>query len=374
MSISLFRADNDVQFLTKSLDTFINEDVAEIKPTILLVDDEENNIQLLKRTFRGNYNVLTACNGSEALDIVEKEGEHISLIVSDQKMPLMEGTEFLKRTNEKYPDIIKILLTAHQDSNIIMSAINDCKLYQYVLKPFDPQELKMSVDKGLQKYSMVTRRNAILNDLKELFYKTIKATAAALDAKDPYTHGHSLRVTVYSLILGKQAGLNDKELEQLETAGLLHDIGKISIPQNILCKTSKLSDEEFEVMKGHAANGGRMIKNVKKLEDVSNWLAAHHERWDGRGYPLGLKGEQIPLFARIIAIADTYDAMTSDRPYRKALPHEVAIGEVHKYAGIQFDPKLAAIFVNLSATIKAAHDNPEEFYRKYSFLRKYMSS
>lgn len=360
--------------LKDSIDTFINNDMANVKPTILIVDDEINNLQLLKRTFRGSYNILTASNGYEALDIVAREGDGISLIVSDQKMPEMEGTEFLKRVNETHPNIVKILLTGHQDSDIIVSAINDCQLYQYILKPFDPEELKVSVNNGLKKFELSSRKTLIMKDLKELFYKTIKSISFALDAKDPYTHGHSLRVTLYSLILASKLGLNDTALEEIETAGLLHDIGKIGIPQSILCKTDKLTDEEFEIMKDHTGRGAKMIQNVKKLRAVASWLKSHHERWDGRGYPCGLKGTEIPLFARVIALADTYDAMTSTRPYRKALPHEIAIQEIKRCAGIQFDPELAELFVANEAEIKAAKDNPEEYYNKLSFLQKYINT
>lgn len=360
--------------LKESIDTFINNDMTDTKPTILIVDDEINNLQLLKRTFRGSYNILTASNGYEALDVVAKEGDAISLIVSDQKMPQMEGTEFLKKVNETHPDIIKILLTGHQDSDIIVSAINDCQLYQYILKPFEPEELKVAVSNGLKKYELSSRKILIMKDLKELFYKTIKSISCALDAKDPYTHGHSLRVTLYSLILASKLGLTDSALEEIETAGLLHDIGKIGIPQAILCKQAKLTDEEFEIMKDHTCRGEKMIKNVKKLHAVASWLKSHHERWDGRGYPCGLKGTEIPLFARVIAIADTYDAMTSTRPYRKALPHEVAIQEIKRCAGMQFDPELAEIFVAHEAEIKAAKENPEEYYEKLSFLQKYINS
>lgn len=360
--------------LKDSIDTFINNDMANVKPTILIVDDEINNLQLLKRTFRGSYNILTASNGYEALDVVAKEGDGISLIVSDQKMPEMEGTEFLKRVNETHPNIVKILLTGHQDSDIIVSAINDCQLYQYILKPFDPEELKVSVNNGLKKFELSSRKTLIMKDLKELFYKTIKSISFALDAKDPYTHGHSLRVTLYSLILASKLGLNDTALEEIETAGLLHDIGKIGIPQSILCKTDKLTDEEFEIMKDHTGRGAKMIQNVKKLRAVASWLKSHHERWDGRGYPCGLKGTEIPLFARVIALADTYDAMTSTRPYRKALPHEIAIQEIKRCAGIQFDPELAELFVANEVEIKAAKDNPEEYYNKLSFLQKYINT
>ena len=364
----------DESQLKNCIDTFINNDIIDIKPTILIVDDEINNLQLLKRTFRGLYNIITASNGFEALDIINREGDAISLIVSDQKMPEMEGTEFLKRVNETHPEIVKILLTGHQDTDIIVSAINDCQLYQYILKPFDPEELKVSVDNGLKKFVLAARKTLILKDLKELFYKTIKSISCALDAKDPYTHGHSLRVTLYSLILASKLGLSDAALEEIETAGLLHDIGKIGIPQSILCKNDKLTDEEFEVMKDHAKRGEQMIKSVKKLTAVASWLKSHHERWDGRGYPSGLKGTDIPLFARIIALADTYDAMTSTRPYRKALPHEIAIQEIKRCAGMQFDPELAEVFVANEAEIKAAKDNPEEYYPKLSFLQKYIDN
>ncbi|MDD3237926.1 MAG: HD domain-containing protein [Candidatus Gastranaerophilales bacterium] len=359
--------------ISHSLNTLIENDLESIKQTILLVDDEENNLQLLKRTLRGSYNIKTATNGKDALEIIKNDGENISLVVSDQKMPEMEGTEFLKHVNEINPDIVKILLTGHQDTDIIVASINDCQLYQYILKPFEPEELKVSIKNGLKKYELSSNRVTIMRDLKELFYKTIKSISLALDAKDSYTNGHSLRVTLYSLILANNMNLSDEVLEEIETAGLLHDIGKIGIPHNILCKPGKLTDEEFEIMKKHPEQGEKMIMNIKKLKIIANWLKTHHERWDGKGYPLGLKGEEIPISARIIALADTYDAMTSTRPYRKSLPHEVAIAEIQKCSGTQFDPQLAEMFVSLQDTIKAAKENPEEFYNKYSYLRKYLT-
>lgn len=340
------------------------------KHTILIVDDEVNNLQLLRRTLRNDYNILTASNGKEALEIVEGKGSEIALIVSDQKMPEMEGTEFLKRASENYPDIIKILLTGHLDVDAIVDSINDCHLYQYIVKPFDPEELKLTIETGIQKYDLVNNKTVILKDLRELFYKTIKLIASALDAKDPYTHGHSLRVTMYSLILAKKLNLDETTLEEIETAGLLHDIGKIGIPQSILCKPGKLTDEEYEVMKSHPAQAEKMLMGIKKLTVVSNWLRAHHERWDGRGYPYGLKGEEIPISGRIIALADTYDAMTSTRSYRKALSHETAMEEIQRCSGTQFDPVLAELFVSLSEEISAAKDDPETYYPKYSYLQK----
>lgn len=340
------------------------------KHTILLVDDEVNNLQLLRRTLRHDYNILTASNGKEALEIVEGKGKEIALIVSDQKMPEMEGTEFLKRVAGEYPDIIKILLTGHLDVDAIVDSINDCHLYQYIVKPFDPEELKLTIETGIQKFDLMNNKTIILKDLRELFYKTIKLIASALDAKDPYTHGHSLRVTMYSLILAKALNLDDTTLEEIETAGLLHDIGKIGIPQKILCKPGKLTDEEYEVMKSHPQQAEKMLMGIKKLTVISNWLRTHHERWDGKGYPNGLKGEEIPISGRIIALADTYDAMTSTRSYRKALSHETAIAEIQRCAGTQFDPVLAELFVKCQDEIKAAKEDPETYYPKYSYLQK----
>ncbi len=344
------------------------------KPTILLVDDEENNLKLLIRTFRNEFNTLTAKNGQEAIDMVNKYGNNIALIVSDQIMPVKTGVQFLTEITPQFPNIVKILLTGYSDSNDIISAINSCSLYQYVLKPFEPDNLKFIVNTGLSKYNLASSNEAMLKDLRELFYKTLKSISAALDSKDPYTHGHSMRVTLYSLILAKELNLDEKMLEEIETAGLLHDIGKIGIPQSILCKPGKLTDEEFAIMKSHPEQGEKMLNGIKKLSIISNWLKTHHERWDGKGYPLGLSGEDIPLSARIIALADTYDAMTSTRSYRKALDHSVAIAEIKKCAGSQFDPSLAEIFVRIEDKIKAAKNNPEITYPKYSYLQKHLGN
>ena len=366
-----------IQDTTSYIETFhklLEEaSVPKNKHTILIVDDEPDNLALLRRTFRSKYDVLTATNGKEALEVVNEKGDNISLIVSDQKMPVMQGTEFLAEVNEKYPDIIKMLLTGHSDIDILVDSINKCNLFQYIFKPFEPEELLMTVQSGIDVYELEHKRKRVLRDLKELFYTTIKSIASALDAKDAYTHGHSLRVTMYSLILAKyMPNVDDKFKEELETTGLLHDIGKIGISENILCKPGKLTDEEFEVMKSHTTKGKKLINNIKKLSYISEWLNAHHERWDGQGYPSGLKGEEIPISARIIAIADTYDAMTSSRSYRKALSHEVARDEIIRCSGTQFDPALVEIFKKAEKEFSIAHDDAENYYKNISILRQYI--
>ena len=357
-------------FLLDSVKEIISTSAVQNEHTILIVDDEINNLQLLKRTLRGKYHILTASNGLEALETLKENIDSVSLIVSDHKMPIMEGTKFLEEANTIAPDVIKILLTGFSDIEIITDAVNKCNLFQYILKPFDPQELQEVIKNGIDKFDLVSSKSLILKDLKELFYKTIKSISSALDAKDEYTHGHSMRVTLYSIILAKAVNVPENQLEMIEISGLLHDIGKIAIPQAILCKAGKLSDEEFVIMKTHPSNSEKLISSIKKLEKIAPGIKHHHERWDGRGYPDKLAGEDIPYSARIIAIADTYDAMTSTRSYRKALTHEIAIDEIQKCAGSQFDPVLAQKFVEIQDTIRAAKENPDEYYLKYSSLYK----
>lgn len=372
----------EVIFLSKNfLDHNIVSDIESIlltpngnkKHTILAVDDEENNLSLVYRTLRNDYNILLASSGEEALGFLEQYGNEISLIVSDQKMPIMQGTELFKRMSEDYPEIIKVLLTGYSNVDILVEAINECHLFQYILKPFEPEQLCMIVDNGIKKHELASSKTQILKDLSELFYKTIKSIAHALDAKDEYTHGHSLRVTLYSMALAKKLDLSDNLLEEIETTGLLHDIGKIAIPEKILLKPGKLTDEEFEIIKKHPELGEHLINGIGKLKLISNWLKYHHERYDGKGYPEGLIGEQIPISSRIIAIADTYDAMTSTRAYRPALSHEAAIEEVKRCAGTQFDPKLAEIFISIGDEINMIKQDPDGFYPKYSYLDKLMN-
>lgn len=338
--------------------------------TILIVDDEVDNLMLLKRTLRRSYNILCASNGVEALDIVNKHGKDISLILSDQRMPQMTGTDFLAQTTERYPNIIRMLLTGYADIEAMIDGVNKCQLFQYVTKPFEPEELEVIVRNGIDAYELTVSKNTLLQDLKELFFTTIKSISSALDAKDNYTHGHSHRVTLFSLIIAKELNLDDSFMEQIELSGLLHDIGKIGVPEDILCKPGKLTDEEYKIIKLHPERGKKILKGISKLSNVSIWLASHHERWDGRGYPQGMAGEEIPIAARILAIADTYDAMTSNRSYRKGLPHEVAREEIKKCAGSQFDPAMVDIFLKVEKVFEDAAQNPLEYYAEYSFLNK----
>ncbi|EKE04382.1 MAG: response regulator receiver modulated metal dependent phosphohydrolase [uncultured bacterium] len=314
-----------------------------MKYNILVVDDEIDNLQLFIRTFRKKYNVLIANSGYEAIEILKNN--HIDLIISDHKMPEMDGVEFLTRSLSINPDTIRILLTAYTDASSLISAINNAKIYRYVKKPWNINDLSNIVDSALEVYQLNFDNQELAVNLKDLFSGTIAAITNALDAKDSFTFGRSKRVTYYALKAGKHLGLSDAELSELELAGLLHDIGMIGVPESIINKPGTLSQEEYNSIKEHVTYGVKILEEIKQLESVISSIKSHHERYDGTGYPHGLKGDQIPIGAKIIAVADTYDAMTSDRAYRKGLTHEVAVAEIQIGAGTQFDPDIINAFV-----------------------------
>ena len=201
---------------------------------------------------------------------------------------------------------------------------------------------------GMSSQVAIALENAKLyKSLRDMFIDSISSLAGAIDAKDPYTNGHSQRVTEYSVEIGKEMGLNDEQLELLEYTAVLHDVGKIGITDMILNKQSQLDNEEFAIMKRHTTIGAKILSSMRSLEKLISGAQYHHEKYDGTGYFEGLKGNEIPLEARIISVADTYDAMTTDRPYRKGLAHDVAISEVNRCSGTQFDPVVVKSFTDV---------------------------
>lgn len=328
------------------------------KYNILVVDDELDNLQLFKRTFRRKYNVFLASSGMEGLEILKNNEIH--MIITDQKMPEMEGVDFLKKTIEMSPDSMRMLVTGYTDANALISAINSGKIYRYIKKPWNPDEILNLVDTAMKIYQLNIDNQTLANDIKELFSGTINAIIEALDAKDSFTLGRSKRVTFYSTETGKALGLTKSELSELELAGLLHDIGMIGIPETILNKPEQLTQEEFDIVKKHVDFGVKILLDIKQLESIICIIEAHHEKWNGKGYPKGIQGKDIPLGARIIALADTYDSMTSDRAYRKGLPHNIAVEEIKKNSGVQFDPELVDVFLNIVDKVSEEIKNWEE--------------
>lgn len=317
----------------------------ERKYKILIVDDEPDNLALLYRTLRTKYDITKASNAIEALETLKSE--EFDCILSDHKMPLMDGVEFLKRVYDMQPKTMRLLVTAYSDVKILIDAINYAKIYRYIKKPYTPDKLMLIVESALETYQLKIDNENLITDLKDLFSGTIKAIIEALDAKDSFTLGRSRRVAFYALKIVNKMALSPSEVSQIELAGLLHDIGMIGVAENILNKTQQLTEDEYEKIKMHVQYSVKILEDIKQLQDITEIIKYHHEHYDGNGYPYGLKGEEIPLGSRIIAIADAYDSMISNRAYRKSRTPAEALEIIRNGAGVQFDPYLVQIFENI---------------------------
>jgi putative two-component system response regulator len=328
---------------------------------ILIVDDEENICNILARRFTGEgYLCVTANNGREALNHFYKDT--FSLIISDIKMPEMDGVELLKKVKSVDPNMMVIMVTAYPEIDMAVEAMR-LGAYDFIIKPADLDFVVLSVKKALEKKrleeevetyhknleKLVEERTAKLQQayrtLKKAHLDSVKVLAEALDAKDPYTRGHSERVARMSLRIANHLDFAEERLEVLEYGALLHDIGKIGIKDEVLQKPGALSTEEYQYIQEHPLIGAKIVEGIDFFKDKIPMIRHHHEHFDGSGYPDGLIGEDIPLEARIITIPDAFDAMTSLRPHRKALPLQDVLIELEKGKGRQFDPKILEIFL-----------------------------
>lgn len=333
------------------------------KYKILIVDDEPDNLQLLYRTLRGKYEIMKANGPKEALELLKTND--FQCIISDHKMPDIDGVEFLKLSCETHPNAMRLLVTAYSDVKILIDAINYARIYRYIKKPYNPDELLHIVEASLEYYQLRADNENLIKDLKELFSGTIKAIIEALDAKDSFTLGRSRRVAFYSSKMVDYLGLARSQAGIIELAGLLHDIGMIGVAEDILNKTQKLTPEEFEEIKKHVHHSVKILEDIKQLCDVIEIIKYHHEYYDGNGYPYGKRGEEIPLGSRIIAIADAYDSMVSNRAYRQGLAPEEALKLIEERSGSQFDPKLVDAF---KAILPRATEEIKEFEEKSTFI------
>jgi len=336
---------------------------------VLLIDDEPANLRLLRRVLGQDYDTLVAENGSDGLKILAEE--QVSLIISDQRMPGMTGVEVLSASREIQPDAVRILLTGYTDIQALIDAINSGHIYKYVQKPWDAEDLKLTVKRAIESLELkqenailIVELRAALQQLENVSIATITALANALDAKCDYTSGHSLRVSRYAVSIGRHLGFSAEEMRDLELTGILHDIGKIGVPESILWKPGRLDPEEQKIMAIHPVKSAQMIEEFEHFERIRLWVRHHHEHLDGSGYPDGLAGENIPIGARAVLVADAYDAMTSDRPYRKSLGYERAAQELRKFSGKQFDPQMVdALLANCGERGELISENgiPDSF-------------
>ncbi len=321
---------------------------------IMIVDDEPANLRLLERLFRRDHTVITAGSGAEALQLLAQHD--VALLITDQRMPGMSGTELLKQSVSFRPHMVRIILTGYTDVSTLVEAINCGQIYKFVQKPWHNDELRLTVERALEhyrankaRYELEWANQRLTVRLKEMSQGFVRAIADALEAKDEHVHGHARRVCGYAVAIGRRLGCDETTLEQLSLAAFLHDIGKIGTPDAILLKPATLSDEEHAVMQLHSERGARMLAGIPEMQEVADAVRYHHEYYDGSGYPEGLCGEQIPLAARIIHVADAYDAMTSPRPFRQAYDHAAALKQLEDKAATQFDPQVVNAFCGLEA-------------------------
>jgi putative two-component system response regulator len=333
--------------------------LGEKREIILVVDDEEGIRYLLRQKLSSlGYYCLEADTADQALEILA--GNTVGLVLLDMKMPGKTGMDILPEIRRRYPQTSVIMATAVNDVNTVIDCMKQ-GAYDYLTKPFDLTELGMSVNRALEKRRLELALNDYhehlqqkVNDqariIRESFLNSITSLAFALDAKDSYTNGHSERVAGISTIIGRELNLSRELCEKIRIAGLIHDIGKIGIPETILNKTGQLTEEEFNIIKSHCEVGEHILQPVVDDTDILKMVRHHHERYDGRGYPDGLSGTQIPIGARILAVADSYDAMTTDRSYRKAMKPEEVITEMERSKWSHFDPAVADALIRMTVS------------------------
>src|SRR5258705_13242358 len=340
-----------------------------LSPRILIVDDELEITEILADLLSEQYDCVKADSAEQALTFLQ-EG-NFQLVISDITMPGMSGLDMIPQVKELTPDPVVVMITGLQT---VESRIEAMRLgaFDYVMKPFDLRQVEAVVKRALEHHELIVAKqryedhleelveqrtaelDRALDSLEEAYRSTLKALTAALETRDSETHGHSERVVTYSLRLGREYGLNREEMKSLEFGSLLHDIGKIGVPDSILRKPAKLTEEEWVRMREHPAHGQQILRGIEFLQGASRVVAQHHEKWDGSGYPLGLRAEDIDVCARIFSVADAFDAITSDRVYRRGKSYSAASQELDDWAGRQFDPKV----------VKAFHRVPKEDWEK----------
>jgi putative two-component system response regulator len=329
---------------------------AAANPYCLIVDDEPRLRQVMVHLMRSDgFQCVEAGNGLEALEQLTKHS--VALVLSDLRMPKMDGFELLRELRTRYPDIAVVMITAVADAEIAVSCLA-IGASDYVVKPYQLEDVRARVASALEKRRLILENRAYRESLEErvsvqarrleeLFLASMQSLAEALELKDPYTRGHSIRVSYYSTIIARAMGLDGEMLRQIELGGQVHDIGKIGVRESVLNKEGRLTPDEYEHIMTHPVLGWRILAPLLgETPHALNIVRSHHERFDGRGVPDGLKGDAIPVEARIVAAADALDAMTSDRPYRPCeMSLEAVVEELVRNSATQFDPEVVRAVV-----------------------------
>ena len=334
----------------------------ETKPqsaSILIVDDEQEISGVLSELLSSEYECTLAASAEEALEALARNS--FDLVLSDIHMSGMSGLQLVPLVRAQASDCVVIMISGMQT---IESAVEALRLgaFDYIMKPFDLRQVEAAVRRAQEHYELrrdkklyethleelveqrTSELDSALGSLEDAYRSTLRALTSALEARDAETHGHSHRVVTFSLRLGREVGLNKMQLRSLEFGSLLHDIGKIGVPDAILRKPASLTDDEWKKMREPPLHGQQILNGIEFLEGAARVVAQHHEKYDGSGYPLGLRADEIDLNARIFAVADAFDAMISDRVYRKGRSYEEAAEELDHCAGAHFDPAVVEAF------------------------------
>ncbi len=336
---------------------------------ILAVDDDPGVIDTLSVFLRrSGYNLTGLTNPVEAVEKVKSE--HFDLLILDFIMTPIHGDAVVEEIRKFNQDLYILLLTGHKDLAPPLETIRRLDIQGYCEKSDKQDQLLLLIESGIksiEQMNTIKKINEELSDtyekLEKAYMESIETLRQTVEAKDVYTRGHSDRVSAFSVLIGEKLGLSENDIRILRIGGLFHDIGKIGVPDSILLKDSKLTDDEYSQIKNHPSIGAHILSNASIFADMIPIVKHHHEKYDGTGYPSKLKGEEIPFLARIAAVADTFDAMTSVRPYRNALPMDVVKSEFKRCAGTQFDPKVATVFLDI---LENEFDKIKEIQEKYS--------
>lgn len=334
-----------------------------VKKTILIVDDDRMNLVTAQKFLMGEYKVVGVNSGKQAFKYLMKFRP--DLILLDIFMPEIGGFEVMKllQENKDWCKIPVIFLTADRKTET-ESKCFQMGAHDFITKPFEPgimlNRIRRAIELDGYRKDLQRRLEEKTREVELVTIQAITTVANTIDAKDDYTKGHSIRVAYYSEALARKIGWSEEEVQNIHYIALLHDIGKIGVPDSVLNKPFKLTNVEFELIKNHTVMGAEILKDIKMFPHVSVGAKFHHERYDGRGYPSGLKGDEIPLVARVIGIVDSYDAMTSNRVYRKRLQDEMVKQELIRGKGTQFDPYLVDQFMELLEEGNLQQNIPEE--------------
>ena len=336
---------------------------------ILVVDDEEGILDFLSIFLkRSGYDFVGITNPVEAIERVKHE--HFDLLVLDFIMTPLHGDQVVEEIRKFNNELYILLLTGHKDLAPPLETIRRLDIQGYCEKSDKFDQILLLIESGVKSVAQmreIKRINSQLSEtyekLEQAYLESIETLRYTVEAKDTYTRGHSDRVSAYSVLIGEKLGLSEQDLKTLKIGGLFHDVGKIGVPDAILQKESKLTDDEYSEIKNHPSIGAHILSTASIFKDIIPIVKHHHEKYDGTGYPSKLKGTEIPYLARIAAVADSFDAMTSKRTYRNSLDIDTVINEIKRCKGTQFDPEIADVFLDI---LEHDYDKIEEIREKYN--------